>query len=96
MLDSQRLWGHLTGRTPHPSVPVRPEEPTTRADGALPSDDIDASEQYIFDLSDYKDWAADETRAAQILLGTMKVEFAMDLASLPSTQETWECSMDLY
>jgi hypothetical protein len=59
-------------------------------DGAPPSDEThvaytQASEHYMFDLSDYEDWAADEARATQILLGSMKVEFAMDLASLPST-----------
>jgi hypothetical protein len=100
-LDSQRLWGHLTGRTPHTSIPVRPDEPTTGADGALPSDEAqttytEASEQYMFHLSDYEDWAADEARAAQILLGSMKVEFAMDLASPPSTREMWERAMELY
>jgi hypothetical protein len=50
----------------------------------------------MFDLSDYEDWAADEARATQILLGSMKVEFAMDLASLPSTREMWACAMELY
>jgi hypothetical protein len=89
-LDSQRLWGHLTGRTPRPFVSVRLDEPTTGADGAPPSDEpqvayTEASEQYMFDLSDYEDWAANEARATQILLGSMKVEFAMDLTSLPST-----------
>jgi hypothetical protein len=56
-LDSQRLWGHLIGRTPHPFVSVHPDEPTTGADGAPPSDEphvayTEASEQYMFDLSD--------------------------------------------
>jgi hypothetical protein len=32
-LDSQRLWGHLTGHTPRPAVPVHPAEPTTGVDG---------------------------------------------------------------
>jgi hypothetical protein len=50
----------------------------------------------MFHLSDYEDWAADEARAAQILLGSMKVEFAMDLASPPSTREMWERAMELY
>jgi hypothetical protein len=45
----------------------------------------EASEHYMFDLSDYEDWAADGACVAQIQLGSMKVEFAMDLASLPST-----------
>jgi hypothetical protein len=57
---------------------------------------IEASEQYMFDLSDYEDWAADEARAAQIFLGSMKVEFAMDLTSLPSTREMWERAVELY
>jgi hypothetical protein len=100
-LDSQQLWGHLTSHTPCPSVLVRPAEPTTRANGAPPSDETHAdytaaSEQYMFDLSDYEDWAADEDRAAQILLGSMKVEFAMDLASLPSTRVMWERAIELY
>jgi hypothetical protein len=100
-LDSQRLWGHLTGRTPCPSIPVHPEEPTTGADGAPPSDEAqvaytEASEQYMFDLSDYENWATDEARATQILLGSMKVEFAMDLASLPSTREMWARATELY
>jgi hypothetical protein len=100
-LDSQRLWGHLTGRTPCPSVLVRPKEPTNGADGAPPSDEAhvaytEASEQYMFDLSDYEDWAADEARATQILLGSMNVEFAMDIASLPSTREMWARAMELY
>jgi hypothetical protein len=50
----------------------------------------------MFDLSDYEDWAADEACAAQILLGSMKVEFAMDLASLPSTREMLERATKLY
>jgi hypothetical protein len=50
----------------------------------------------MFDLSDYEDWAADEARAAQIFLGSMKVEFAMDLTSLPSTREMWERAVELY
>jgi hypothetical protein len=100
-LHSQRLLGHLTGRTPRPSVLVRPEEPTTGADGAPPFDEAqvaytEAIEQYMFDLSDYEDWAADEARATQILLGSMKVEFAMDLTSLPSTQEMWARATELY
>jgi hypothetical protein len=95
------LWGHLTGRTPHPSVSVHPDEPTTGADGAPPSYEAqvahtEASEQYMFDLSDYEDWEADEAHAAQILLCSMKVEFAMNLTSLPSTREMWECATELY
>jgi hypothetical protein len=90
-LDSQRLWGHLTGHTPRPAVLVHPAEPTTGADDALPTDEAQvdytvASEQLMFDLSYYEDWAADEACAAQILLGSMEVEFAMDLSSLPSTR----------
>jgi hypothetical protein len=50
----------------------------------------------MFDLSDYEDWAADEAHAAQILLGNMKVEFAMDLASLPPTRVMWEHATELY
>jgi hypothetical protein len=50
----------------------------------------------MFDLSDYEDWAADEARATLILLGSMKVELAMDLASLPSTRVMWECATELY
>jgi hypothetical protein len=42
------------------------------------------------DLADYDDWLADEAWATQILLGSMKVEFGMDLSSLPSTQAIWE------
>jgi hypothetical protein len=100
-LDSQRLWGYLTSQTPRPSIPVHPEEPTTGADGASPSDEAQvaytkASEQYMFDLSDYEDWAADDACATQILLGSMKVEFAMDLASLPSTREMWSRAAELY
>jgi hypothetical protein len=41
-LGSQRLWGHLTGHTPRPSIPVRPTEPTTGMDGASPSDEAQA------------------------------------------------------
>jgi hypothetical protein len=100
-LDSQCLWGHLTVRTPRPSISVRPEEPTTGADGAPPSDEAqvaytEASEQYMFDLSDYEDWATDKAHVTQIILGSMKVEFAMDLASLPSTQEMWARVTELY
>jgi hypothetical protein len=81
------MWGHLTSRTPRPSVPVCPDEPTTGADGAPPFDEAqvaytEASEQYIFNLSDYEDWVADE--------------FAMDLASMPSTREMWERVTELY
>jgi hypothetical protein len=50
----------------------------------------------MFDLSDYEDWAIDEACATQILLSSMKVEFAMDLASLPSTRVIWERAMELY
>jgi hypothetical protein len=72
-----------------------------RADGAPPFDEAQAdytaaSEQYMFDLSDYEDWAADEARAAHILLGSMKVEFAMDLTSLPSSRVMWERATELY
>jgi hypothetical protein len=49
----------------------------------------------MFDLSD-EDWVADEARATQILLGSMKVESAMDLASLPSTRVMWERATELY
>jgi hypothetical protein len=84
------MWGHLTDRTPRPFVSIHPKEPTTEADGAPPSDEAqvaytEASEQDMFDLSDYEDWATDEARATQILLGSMKAEFTMDLTSLPST-----------
>jgi hypothetical protein len=100
-LYSQRLWGHLTGHTPRPAVLIRPAEPTTGADGAPPSDEARAnytmpSEQYMFDLSDYEDWAADEAHSAQIVLGSMKAEFAMDLTSLPSTRVMWERATELY
>jgi hypothetical protein len=72
-----------------------------RADGAPPSDEARAnytmpSEQYMFDLSDYEDWAADEAHSAQIILGSMKAEFAMDLTSLPSTLVMWERATELY
>jgi hypothetical protein len=81
--------------------PRVPKEPTTEADDASPSDEAQvaytkASEQYMFDLSDYEDWAADDACATQILLGSMKVEFAMDLASLPSTREMWSRAAELY
>jgi hypothetical protein len=94
-LDSQRLWGHLTGRTPCPPVPVRPVEPTVGEDGAPPSDEVrkgytEASEQYMLDLADYEDWLATEARTTQILLGSMQIEFAMDLSALPSTQAMCE------
>jgi hypothetical protein len=100
-LDSQRLWGHLTGHASHPSVPVRPTEPAIRADGAPLSDETEAdytasSEQYMFDLSDYEDWAAAEARATKILLGSMKVDFAMNLASLSSTRVMWDYATKLY
>jgi hypothetical protein len=39
----------------------------------------------MFDLSDYEDWVVDKARAAQIVFGSMQVEFAMDLASLNSS-----------
>jgi hypothetical protein len=32
-LDSQRMWGHLTSHSPCP------DEPTTKVDGAPPSDE---------------------------------------------------------
>src|SRR5438105_10086675 len=100
-LDSHRLWDHLTGWSPYPSVPVRPAEPPAVADGAPPSaqamaDYTRAVEQYMSDLSDYEDWTAAEAHATQILLGSMKVEFAMDIASLPSTQAMWERAQALY
>jgi hypothetical protein len=84
------MWGHLTGHTPHPSVPICPNEPNTGADGTPSSDEAQAdytaaSEQHMFDLSDYEDWVVDKARAAQIVLGSMQVEFAMDLASLHSS-----------
>jgi hypothetical protein len=50
----------------------------------------------MFDLSDYEDWSAEEAWATQILLGSMQVEFAMGLASLPSTQATWEHAVKLH
>jgi hypothetical protein len=40
----------------------------------------------MFDLSDYEDWCDAEAHATQILLGSMKIEFVMDLTCLPSTQ----------
>src|SRR6266540_3829390 len=100
-LDSHRLWVHLTGRSPCPSVPVRPAEPPAGVDGAPPFaqamvDYTRVVEQYMFDLSDYEDWTAAEARATQILLGSMKVEFAMDIAHLPSTQAMWERAQALY
>src|SRR5438105_15907098 len=55
-----------------------------------------AVEQYMSDLSDYEDWTAAEARATQILLGSMKVEFAMDIATLPSTQAMWERAQPPY
>ena len=50
----------------------------------------------MLDLSNYEDWLAVEICATQILLGSMKIEFAMDLSVLPSTQAMWEHAQDLY
>ena len=100
-LDSQHLWGHLIGQSPCPPVPIRPAEPLPGADGAAPSAADqqafkEASEQYVIDLSDYEDWQAAEARAKSILLTSMKIEFAMDLSTLPSTQAMWERVQELY
>jgi hypothetical protein len=48
------------------------------------------------DLADYDAWLVDEAQATQILLGSMKVEFAMDLSALPTTQAMWERAQALY
>jgi len=50
----------------------------------------------VIDLSDYEDWQAAEARAKSILLTSMKIEFAMDLSTLPSTQAMWERAQELY
>jgi hypothetical protein len=50
----------------------------------------------MVDLADYDTWLADEAQTTQILLGSMKVEFAIDLFALPSTQEMWERAQALY
>ncbi|KAJ1282358.1 hypothetical protein BS78_03G045700 [Paspalum vaginatum] len=47
-------------------------------------------------MGDYEDWRAEEAHAKQILLASMKVEFAMDLTGLLSTQAMWERSQVLY
>jgi hypothetical protein len=49
----------------------------------------------MFDLSDYEDWCVAEARATHIL-DSMKIKFAMDLSSLPSTQAMWEHAKSLY
>jgi hypothetical protein len=48
------------------------------------------------DLAVYNAWLADEARATQSILGSMKVEFAMDLSTLPTTQAMWERAQALY
>jgi hypothetical protein len=83
--------GHLIGSTLCHFIPIHSDEPTTGADGAPSSDEAQTtyttiSEQYMFDLSDYEDWCDAEAHATQILLGSMKIEFVMDLTCLPSTQ----------
>jgi hypothetical protein len=90
-LDSQRLWGHHTGHSRRPPVSVRPTKPTG-VDGAPPSDEAQAaytaaSEQYMFDLSDYEDWSVAEAQATQFLLSSMKVKIAMDLTSMHSFKQ---------
>jgi hypothetical protein len=85
-LNNHRIWGHLAGMSP--PAPTRPEEPTAGADGVPPSTEVmnayaQAVEHYMVDLADYDAWLVDEARVTQILLGSMKVEFAMDLSNLP-------------
>jgi hypothetical protein len=41
-------------------------------------------------LSTIDAWLADEAQATQFRLGSIKVEFAMDLSALPTTQAMWE------
>jgi hypothetical protein len=99
-LNSHRIWGHLTGLSP-PPVPARPEEPTIGVDGVPSSaqvmeDYAHAVEQYMADLADYNAWLANEARATQIIFGSIKVEFAMDLSTLPTTKAMWEWAQALY
>lgn len=55
-----------------------------------------AVEQYMANLADYDDWLADEAWATQILLSSMKVEFSMDISTLPTTQAMLERAQALY
>jgi hypothetical protein len=49
-----------------------------------------AVEHYMVDLADYDAWLADKARMTQNVLGSIKVEFVMNLSALPSTQAMWE------
>ncbi|KAJ1278914.1 hypothetical protein BS78_04G115500 [Paspalum vaginatum] len=100
-LESQRLWGHLTGSSPCPVVSDRPVDPAFGEDGAPPTAEamdayLHAIDQYVAEMGEYEDWRVEEARAKQILLASMKVEFAMDLTGLPSTQAMWERAQVLY
>lgn len=44
-----------------------------------------AVEHYMVDLADYDAWLADKVRMTQNVLGSIKVEFVMNLSALPST-----------
>jgi hypothetical protein len=49
----------------------------------------------MINLSNYEDWCAVAARATQLILGSLKVKFAMDLVSLSSTQVMWERATSL-